>query len=290
MTTALGALRALDQARERYEAEGYTYCLEERLPPPFDAFVADAVAKRNEELVIVEARSADMNGQTRDRLVRLADIVAAEAGWRVDIVTYEPEVEPQSPLREDIVRRIEEAQQVAPVSPDGAVLLAWSAVEGALRLAGNQLGLSLAQDLPPRDLVRSLAIDGVISDNQAKELDAFARMRNEVAHGRCSERPEPEWLDWLYRFALSAANNRLATVDDMVEWFSDHYATPEDAALIYDRDERDHMWFGTGPHDANDVLQAEFATALDADIAEAVEIIEKDGFRWAQKLDSSPQD
>ena len=283
MTATTAALRALDRARDAYESDGYTVSIEERLPPPFQGFAADAVARRNDEIVVVEVRSADMSDRTRNRLSRLAEIVAAEDGWRVDIVTYEPEEPPADPERADIFRRVEEARRVAGISSDAAVILTWSAIEGALLRRSRARGLANARVGSPRALIRNLNINGLLSDNQAVELDGFAKLRNEVAHGLRSDRPEPDQLDWLARFALATADEDPATVDGMVEWFREHYVTPEDAALFYDKEEGKYLWFGSGPHDASDVLQAEFDTALEADIAEAVKIIERDGYEWARR-------
>ena len=283
MTTTTAALRALDQARGAYEADGYTVRFKEQLPPPFQGFVADAVARRNDEIVVVEVRSADMSDQRRTRLSRLAEIVAAEDGWRVDIVTYEPEAPPGVPERADIFRRVAEARRVADVSPDAAVVLIWSAIEGALLRRSRARGLLEARAGSPRALIRNLNINGLLSDNQTAELDGFAKLRDEVAHGLHSDPPEPDRLDWLARFALAAADEDPATVEGMVEWFREHYATPEEAALFYDKEDRTYVWFGSGPHDASDVLQAEFDSALEADVVEAVKIIERDGYDWARR-------
>ena len=283
MTTIPAALRALDRAKANYEADGYTVSLKERLPPPFDAFVADAVARRRAEIVVIEVRSANMNDQARNRLAGLAKIVAAEAGWRVDVVTYEPEAPPQDPDRDDIVRRVEEARRVADVSPDAAVMLTWSAIEGALHRLSQERGLAPARRLAPRALIRALTIDGVLTDYQAVELDTFARLRDEIAHGMSSNPPEPQRLDWLLRFALAAATNDPTIVKNMIDWFLAHYATPEDAALPYDSEEGEYLWFSAGPHNPSDVLRDQFDTALDADIAEAVEVIERDGIEWARR-------
>lgn len=283
MTTTTAGLRALDQARDAYEADGYTVSYEEQLPPPFRGFVADAVARRDDEVVVVEVRSADMSDQRRTRLSRLAEVVAAEDGWRVDIVTYEPEAPPGVPERADIFRRVEEARRVADTSPDAAVILTWSAIEGALLRRSRARGLLEARAGSPRTLIRKLNINGLLSDNQAAELDGFAKLRNDVAHGLRSDPPEPDRLDWLARFALAAADEDPVTVEGMVEWFRERYETPEDAALSYDQEDRKYLWLGSGPHDASDVLQAEFDSALEADIVEAAKIIERDGYEWARR-------
>lgn len=275
MTAIPAALHALDRAKDAYEADGYTVRLDERLPPPFQAFVADAVAERGDELVVVEVRSADMHDQSRNRLARLAEIIKADAGWRLDIVTYEPETLPPAADRTDIVRRVDEARRVAAISPDAAVMLTWSAIEGALHRLSQQRGRAPTRIGSPRTLVRDLAIDGVLSDNQAAELDKLARLRDEIAHGLRAEHPDPDRLDWFQRFALAAADNDLATIDDMIDWFRAHHASPENAALVHDNEDGEHVRLDSGFRDAADVLRDRFETALEADLTEATEILER---------------
>lgn len=282
MTLIPAARRALDQAKARYEADGYHVSVDERLPIP-GGFRADAIARRNDETVAIEVRSADLSDRDRDRLSRLAEMVSAQSGWRVDIVTYEPEPPRPDPDRADVIRRVEEARLVAGESADAAVLLVWSAIEGALLRLGLQRGLGPIRSVPPRTLIHQLNIDGVLSDNQAAELDDFALMRNDIAHGMRSYRPDSGRLDWLARFALAAVDNEVASVDDMIEWFFAHYATPEDAALFYDKEEGEYFWVGTGPYDPTEVLHEQFDTALDADIDEAVDVITQFAFDWAKR-------
>ena len=281
MTAAHAALKALDRVKARYEDDGYELSFEHRLAPPFDGFVADAVARRAGETVVVEVRPADMGNGTRDRLACLAEIIAKEPGWRLDIVTYEPETTPPAPDRDDSVRRVEEARRVVDVSPDGAVMLLWSAVEGALLRLSKDLDAAPDGSVPPRTLIHDLAIHGVISDNQAAELDDFARRRDAIAHGLASDPPSPDRLDWLARFALAAADGRIASVEDMIEWFRANYTSPEDAALLHDEELGDFHWMGAGPHCPRDVLHDHFDAALESDIGEAAEELERVSYCWA---------
>lgn len=281
MTKPQAAIRALEQAIERYEAQGYEVTPDEHLPPPLQDFAADAVARRNEKHVVIEVRSADMTDQSKNRLARLADILAINEGWQIDIVTYAPESTPGAPRTEDIVRRVNEARLVADTSPEAAVLLTWSAIEGSLLRLSQERGISTSHSPQPRGLIRELTIHGVLSLNQSSELDNFARLRNEIAHGSSADLPEPEQLQWLAQFALDAAANEQANVEDMIDWFLAHYTTPEDAALFYNKDEGDYVWVGTGPHDAREVLYQQFENALESDIEEAAQVVERDSFWWA---------
>ena len=285
MNMKSAARRALDLAKARYEADGYTVTIDEAVLSG-EGFSPDAVARRKGETVVIEVRSANLSDRGRDRLRRLSELVGTQAGWRVDIVTYEPEKKPPDPDRQDVLRRVAEAQRVKNISPDAAVLLVWSGVEGALLRISQQRGIDLVRSLSPPALIHRLSIDGVLSDNQAAELASFARIRNNIAHGMGSELPSQERLDWLSQFALAAADGQLSNVEDMIDWFFAHYSTPEDAALYYDKEEGDYVWVGTGPYHPTDVLQVQFNTALDSDIAEAVQVISQEGFDWAKREDS----
>lgn len=233
MTMNGPAYEALLNAKAKYEADGYAVSVKERLPKPFESFVADAVARRDDEFVVVEIKSAPMSDDARHRLERLKKTFADECGWRLDVVTYDREGPPPAPDLELVSRRVREAQQLAEVSPDAACLVLWSAIEGALLWVAHQREIAPARPLPPRTLIQQLTIDGVLSDNQAAELKDFASRRDAIAHGMCADTPTPEKLDWLGRFALALADGRHADLHDMVVWFRDHYASPDDAAVPY---------------------------------------------------------
>ena len=124
--------------------------------------------------------------------------------------------------------------------------------------------------------------NGIVSDNQAAELDEFARTGDDIARGMPSASLPPDRLDWLARFALAAADNRIATVEEMIEWFKSNYTSPDDAALFYDKEEGDYFWMGTGPHNPEDVLRDHFDFALDSDIDQATKELQETSICWAQ--------
>lgn len=284
MKNQAAALRALDRVRTQYEDQGFTVTVEERLPAPLDGFIADAVARRGTETVIIEISSSDMSDATRSRFSRLGEIVTAHKGWRIDLITFEPQGPPPPLDGGDVVRRIEEARRVADLSPDAAVMLTGSAVEGALRK------LDLRRERPQRRLssshrlIRELAIDGLLSDAQAERLDRFARLRNETAHGLRSRTIDQDELDWVAQFALAATEGRVATIENMIEWFRENYEPPDVAGLFYDSEEGEFMWFDRGPHDVEDVLWEQFEHALESDLTEAADyLVGEGGSEWAKR-------
>ena len=284
MSNRLAALRALDRVRARYEEEGYEVTVGQRLPSPFEGFQADAVARRDSETIIIEIRSSDMSDVVRNRFDRLADILASEAGWRVDLVTFDPEAPLPKPDTADVVRRVEEAQRVADLSPDASVLLTWSAVEGTLLDLQTRRD-AVRRDLPPaRQLILDLKIEGILSDAQADRLDRFAQLRHEIAHGLRSRTVDPDELDWVARFALAATEGQVATIENMIEWFRENYEPPDVADLPYDSEDGKYMWFDRGPHYVDDVLWEHFGSAIESDVTEAAEVLEYEGgVRWAKR-------
>lgn len=69
----------------------------------------------------------------------------------------------------------------------------------------------------------------------------------------------------------------------MVTWFHSNYASLGDAGLSFANDAGGHVWLGSGPHDAEDVLRDQFEDAFESDIDEAAQIIERDGTEWARR-------
>ena len=70
----------------------------------------------------------------------------------------------------------------------------------------------------------------------------------------------------------------------MIVWFRKNYASPEELGVPFVSDLGEYLWLeGNGPHDAEEVLRDQFEDALDADIDEAVRIIQDDGFEWARR-------
>ena len=284
MTMRAAAHVALMSARARYEADGYDVSLNERLPQPFESFTADAVARQDDDLVVLVVRATPMSDDAVRRNTRLEKMLAEKCGWHLDIVTYERDGPPPVPDLDLVHHRVREARELVEVSPDAACLVLWSAIEGALLWEAHQRTVAPERQLPPRSLIQQLTIDGVLSDNQAAELKDFASRRDAIAHGMCADAPNPEKFDWLARFALALAEGRHADLHDMVVWFRDSYASPEEVGVPFVTDIGKYLWLeDNGPHDAEEVLRDQFEDSLDADIDAAVEILQNESFEWARR-------
>lgn len=159
MSMTVAANEALLSAVAKYEADGYDVSLKERLPEPFAALVADAIARRDVETVVVGIKSANASDWSRKRHAKLTEILRTDCRWRLDIHTYEPNPTPPQPDVEDVERRIREARHIAEVSPEAAVLLVWSAFEGALLWVAHERGIAPKRHLPTRSLIQQLTVD-----------------------------------------------------------------------------------------------------------------------------------
>ena len=119
----------------------------------------------------------------------LADRVQANPGWRLDLVfENEPnQVVLNDPLpvmaSEDVRRRCDEAERLLQEGHiDAALLVAWAATEGALRLLAGRNAIGFQRSETPT-LLKQLASLGVIERGQYQELWSSYQQRSAVAHG-----------------------------------------------------------------------------------------------------------
>lgn len=280
-------LQNLATIRSNYEAKGYTVRFDTELPEPFKGFHAEIVATKDDENVLVLLRPADRTPEQIEHLIKLGKLIDSEPGWRTELISFNPADLSAIPDEADARRRLDEAREVFNISVDAALLLTWSAIEGGLwTLSQRNARPSKPRPRAPRKLIRELLIDGVISDGLAVKLDDFAQVRDLVAHGWDADAAmQPEELEWFIGVAQQLFDDTIATTDKMVDWFCDHYQSPDDACLPYESREGGYQWLGRGPHNAEDVLRDQFPDAVDEDICEATKTLESDSQWWASRDD-----
>src|SRR5438270_11412424 len=87
-------LEALERIAKRCRDEGYDLIVHPRgdQVPHFAAgFELDLIATRGNEGVIVEIKTNRIDLSHEPQVTRLAQIVNAQPGWRLDVVVLEPE-------------------------------------------------------------------------------------------------------------------------------------------------------------------------------------------------------
>lgn len=136
--------------------------------PPDPNFVVEVIAKGDPDAVA--------------RVRALKALLDGHADWRLDIVYAGPATASKIPVVDprEIRRTLTMSQQLSTIEPRAALLLAWSALEAALRPLEPEYA---ARPLVSLALVEIAAREGHILPVQADRLRAIAALRNRLAHG-----------------------------------------------------------------------------------------------------------
>jgi hypothetical protein len=185
-TLAAEARRVEELARE-YRDRGYQVTVgpePEQLPEPLARFRPDLLARKADDLVVVEvkAREALPDQQLQD----LVKVVREQPGWRFELVLLKPEPGPPGTKAwsaEDVADNLRQVEAILGSGHlEGALLLAWSAAEATLRLLAEKERLPLERD-DAVYLLRLLVTRAVITREEYGRLWEVLELRNAVAHG-----------------------------------------------------------------------------------------------------------
>jgi hypothetical protein len=191
-------VEALEQAADRYRADGYTVVLNpppEQLPESLRRGARGFVARQNGKSVLVEV-------WTRGRVNDLPPAFLPP-GWSFDTILLPPPDYPDSPgpgneaTPEFTGQLLDELDNLLPKKATQArFLVAWSAAESAMRVAARRNGIE-ADRLPPKAVARELVTAGVLSHDQHQQFDRLMEVRNRLAHGVPGDGPRAEQVDFL---------------------------------------------------------------------------------------------
>jgi len=188
--------QTINEVAERYRRRGYTVHVEPREVPSFlRGYRPDLIAKGPDESVVIEVKAAGTVEPERWR--DLAQAIQQEPGWRFEIVVPDPAQQTQEKNRTsslsdaEVRERLAAADHLAVAGTlDAALLVAWSALEAALRLMGEKYAVELPDDRPGT-LITRLYMDGLLDRADYDLLTEALNQRNAVAHGyRRSVLPE----------------------------------------------------------------------------------------------------
>jgi uncharacterized protein YutE (UPF0331/DUF86 family) len=180
--------QALERIARKYEKEGYKVQISpspSELPEQLKTFEIDLMARRGDETVIVEVKSARSEKMPVE-IARLAELVNSIPHHRFDFVA----VQRESTLGRDewldpiaLRTRIEEADQVFQRGQfEASIMLLWSATEGILRLLAGREHLTLSSR-GPQTMVKTLYSQGILDKGQYEVLEQAGRLRNLAVHG-----------------------------------------------------------------------------------------------------------
>jgi hypothetical protein len=169
-----------------YEDQGYKVKLQpspDELPDFLSAFEPDLIATGKGETVVVEVK-------TREELRNEQSVAALETalrnrpGWRFELIIDGPPTQHRKTL--DVIQiraSLDEADELQRNRHlAAALLLLWSATEGALRLLAGRENIEL-ESLAPGYVLTRLYTLGLLGREQYQILDEIMRLRNQAAHG-----------------------------------------------------------------------------------------------------------
>ena len=179
----------LREVADEYRQAGY----EVEVNPTLDEgsnLRPDLLARRGDETILIEARAPGMTANDTADLAKFA----RERGWRFEVLslgqrTDEEDAMPEVLPRNDLLERLMEARELVSLGhTNAAVLLLWSVIEGALYWAIRREGGTLVRT-SPRQLIRAAHAMNLLRANEEAVLSTFAAIRNQIAHGRLTDRP-----------------------------------------------------------------------------------------------------
>jgi hypothetical protein len=215
---------ALEKVAEKYRADGYDVHIfpsKADLPQFLQHFTPDMLAIRDHEKVVVEvAERSDLRKDAS--LSYVAAEVNSQPGWRFDLIVQSPDtsIDPvftasTEPTSDDILQLANTAERLVSAGElTAACMVAWSAVEAALRQIATTAGLDL-ESRAPRYLLNALATEGLIPQDDYSTLISVFRLRNTLAHGlkpSSMTSDAPEFLIDLTRRIVKPANTPVTAV------------------------------------------------------------------------------
>ncbi len=193
--------QALDRVAQRYREEGYSVILRpqgEQIPPFIADFQPDLITVRGNERIVVEIKTTRIDVSSDQQIVRLADVVNAQPGWRLDLVVLESETAIEKaaqgatePSDEQLAGILKTADELADkgYSPYACVV-AWGGLEAAMRRLRDEA--ELYGKTTPTELMRTLYGNGFLSREQFELLRDSYRIRSQVVHGLVPSGVDPE--------------------------------------------------------------------------------------------------
>jgi uncharacterized protein YutE (UPF0331/DUF86 family) len=182
--------RRLREVAREFEGQGYRVVLHPEgadLPDFLSGFEPDMIARGPEGSVVVEVKSqATLAGS--DDLEAMSSAIEGQTGWRLDLIVTNPRCENPAPEDADsltpaeIRERLDASKMLLERGlVDLALVAAWSAAEGGMRLAAGQHQIDL-EDTSPSYLAKALYTFGVIDLGQFATMTDALQYRNRIVH------------------------------------------------------------------------------------------------------------
>lgn len=183
--------RRLTALAREYAHKGYEVNVapsRSELPVFLQDYNPDIIAESYDDKAVIEVKTGRSLVRAK-YLAKLAKAILDNPGWRLELIVCNPQI--SQPIeddirllnRDDLVKRIEEIRHLLENNQiEAAVLLAWSAIEGGLRLNAKKEGIRL-KDRSPSYIAKKMANMGMITQAEFEILLEAIELRNSVIHG-----------------------------------------------------------------------------------------------------------
>lgn len=175
-----------------------------------EEYIPDLVVTSPEENLIVEVKTTETLRDDK-QISRISDIVNGHPHWQFLFVLTNPRTEarqalgPTSARWHDLLEKSRQLGRQAPELSEAAFVLAWAAVEGAIREAAASEGMSSdgkrGSVKSPMSQIRDAAILGLVDRKDIPQLETLFDMRNRLVHATDGPRPSLTDVRFLQRMA-----------------------------------------------------------------------------------------
>ncbi len=211
--------KTLEQISKRYQDEGYDVIIrpqQHQLPTFLEGSKIDMIAQRGNEGVVVEVKTNRNDVASDPWLTRMAEIVDAHPGWRLDLLVLAPVTaieraaqEATEPSDEQLAQILNAAEELVDKGyAPYAHIVAWGGLEAVMRRIWE--GPASARPTAPPSLMRTLYSDGFLSREQFDRLRESYKIRTQVAHGLVPPRVDADLVRFVTATARHLANDHHA--------------------------------------------------------------------------------
>jgi uncharacterized protein YutE (UPF0331/DUF86 family) len=190
MTQAQLENTKLEQLAAEYRRKGYAVAVrprEAQIPSFLAPFQPDLVARSDRDNVVVEIKSSPE--LAAESLVKLAEAVEAQPGWRLELIVVNPPAAQELPIHGElapddrVASLLREAQALNREQRyEAAAMLAWSAAEAIFRRLAQANGIE-AERKSSGSVLKQLYAFGLIDADQYEVFARAMEFRNAFAHG-----------------------------------------------------------------------------------------------------------
>jgi REase_AHJR-like protein len=176
---------------EEYRNKGYEVIEEpspKQLPKFLSGYRPDLLVRKGDEAIVTVVKSRSSLAKD-SRIQQLAQLLQPMPHWNFELVVVGEGEEINTPEgarpfeRDDILRGVKTVEKLMALGfSEPALLLAWSALEGTVRLLTEEEGIALDR-FSALHILKQAVINGVISRDDYNLLMHVLKYRNALMHG-----------------------------------------------------------------------------------------------------------